>query len=311
MQVMSEFQHPTLPEYIIHEYSPLLDSSNIMPDDWLKIAQDIAANYEDYDGFVVLHGTDTMAYTSSALAFMLEGLKKPVILTGAQMPLDELRSDGKENLITSMLIAASYPIPEVCLFFGNKLLRGCRTVKVHADGFDAFASPNFPPLGEVGVDIEINWSLVQPIHLQRLGIKVQRIDPPSVGALRLFPGISAQVVQNILQPPLLGLVLEAYGVGNGPVRDEEFIAALKSATDRGVVIVDCTQCLYGTVDLSDYATGAALARAGVISGYDMTSEAALTKLFYLFSAGHSSQDVKVEMQKDLRGEITLLHHDGF
>ena len=304
MQVMTEFQHPTLPEYTIHEYLPLLDSSNIMPDDWLKIAHDIAANHEEYDGFVVLHGTDTMAYTSSALAFMLEGLKKPVILTGAQMPLGELRSDGRENLITSMLIAASFSIPEVCLFFGNKLLRGCRSVKVHADGFDAFASPNFPPLGEVGVDIEINWSLVRPNPFPETGIKVQRIDPPSVGALRLFPGISAQVVQNILQPPLLGLVLEAYGVGNGPDRDADFIAALKSATERGVVIVDCTQCLYGTVDLSDYATGAALAKAGVISGFDMTSEAALTKLFYLFSAGHSAQEVKVEMQKDLRGEMT-------
>lgn len=310
MQVMIEFQHPTLPDYKIHEYSPLLDSSNIMPDDWLKIAQDIAANYEDYDGFVVLHGTDTMAYTSSALAFMLEGLKKPVILTGAQMPLGELRSDGSENLITAMLIAASFSIPEVCLFFGTKLLRGCRTVKVHADGFDAFASPNYPPLGEVGVDIEVNWSLVQLMPFPETGIKVQRIDPPSVGALRLFPGISAQVVQNILQPPLLGLVLEAYGVGNGPDRDEDFIAALKSATDRGVVIVDCTQCLYGTVDLSEYATGAALANAGVISGFDMTSEAALTKLFYLFSAGYSAQEVKVEMQKDLRGEMTLFHHDS-
>ncbi len=310
MQVMTEFQHPTLPEYTIHEYLPLLDSSNIMPDDWLKIAHDIAANHEEYDGFVVLHGTDTMAYTSSALAFMLEGLKKPVILTGAQMPLGELRSDGRENLITSMLIAASFSIPEVCLFFGNKLLRGCRSVKVHADGFNAFASPNFPPLGEVGVDIEINWSLVRPNPFPETSIKVQRIDPPSVGALRLFPGISAQVVQNILQPPLLGLVLEAYGVGNGPDRDADFIAALKSATERGVVIVDCTQCLYGTVDLMDYATGAALAKAGVISGFDMTSEAALTKLFYLFSAGHSSQEVKVEMQKDLRGEMTLFHHVG-
>jgi len=310
LKVMSEFRHPTLPDYTIHEYRPLLDSSNIMPDDWLKIAHDIAANHEDYDGFVVLHGTDTMAYTSSALAFMLEGLKKPVILTGAQLPLGEVRSDGCENLITSMIIAASFPIPEVCLYFGNKMFRGCRSVKVHADGFDAFASPNFPPLGEVGVDIEINWSLVRPMPFPETRIKVQRIDPPSVGALRLFPGISAQVVQNILQPPLLGLVLEAYGVGNGPDRDADFIAALKSATERGVVIVDCTQCLYGTVDLSDYATGAALAKAGVISGFDMTSEAALTKLFYLFSAGHSSQEVKVEMQKDLRGEMTLFNYDG-
>ena len=305
MKLMTELQHPEMPNYRIHEYSPLLDSSNIMPDDWFKIAQDIAANHEQYDGFVVLHGTDTMAYTSSALAFMLEGLKKPVILTGAQIPLCELRSDGRENLITSMIIAASYPIPEVCLYFGNKMFRGCRSVKVHADGFDAFASPNYPALGEVGADIEINWSLRRPLPAADSRLKVHRMEAPSVGALRLFPGISAQVVFNILQPPLQGLVLEAYGVGNGPDRDEDFIAALKSATDRGVVIVDCTQCLYGTVDLGDYATGAALARAGVISGYDMTSEAALTKLFYLFSAGYSSQKVKAEMQKDLRGELSV------
>jgi L-asparaginase len=305
MERMTELGHPEVPEYTIHEYQPLLDSSNIMPDDWFKIAQDIAANHEGYDGFVVLHGTDTMAYTSSALAFMLEGLKKPVILTGAQIPLCELRSDGRENLITSMMIAANYPIPEVCLYFGNRLFRGCRSVKVHADSFDAFLSPNYPPLGEVGVDIEINWSLVRPKPAAESRLRIQRMQPPSVGALRLFPGISAQVLGNILKPPLQGLVLEAFGVGNGPDRDRDFIAALKSATDRGVVVVDCTQCLYGAVDLGDYATGAALARVGVISGYDMTSEAALAKLFYLFSAGYSPGEVKAKMREDLRGEMSV------
>ncbi len=306
MEQMPELEHPEVPEYTIHEYQPLLDSSNIMPDDWFEIAQDIATNHEGYDGFVVLHGTDTMAYTSSALAFMLEGLRKPVILTGAQIPLCELRSDGRENLITSMMMAANYPIPEVCLYFGNRLFRGCRSVKVHADSFDAFLSPNYPPLGEVGVDIEINWSLVRPQPEADSRLRIQRMQPPSVGALRLFPGISAQVLGNILQPPLQGLVLEAFGVGNGPDRDSDFLAALKSATDRGVVIVDCTQCLYGAVDLDDYATGAALARAGVISGYDMTTEAALAKLFYLFSAGYAAEEVKAKMGEDLRGEVSVI-----
>jgi L-asparaginase len=305
MEQMTELEHPEVPEYTIHEYHPLLDSANIMPDDWFKIAQDIAANHEGYEGFVVLHGTDTMAYTSSALAFMLEGLMKPVILTGAQIPLCELRSDGRENLITSMMIAANYPIPEVCLYFGNRLFRGCRSVKVHADSFDAFLSPNYPPLGEVGVDIEINWPLVRPRPASGSRLSVQRMEPPSVGALRLFPGISAQVLGNILKPPLQGLVLEAFGVGNGPDRDWGFLEVLKSATERGVVIVDCTQCLYGAVHLDDYATGAALARAGVISGYDMTSEAALAKLFYLFSAGYASQEVKAKMGEDLRGEVSV------
>jgi L-asparaginase len=305
MEQMPELGHPEVPAYTIHEYQPLLDSSNIMPDDWFEIAQDIAANHEGYDGFVVLHGTDTMAYTSSALAFMLEGLRKPVILTGAQIPLCELRSDGRENLITSMMMAANYPIPEVCLYFGNRLFRGCRSVKVHADSFDAFLSPNYPPLGEVGVDIEINWSLVRPQPAADSKLRIQRMQPPSVGALRLFPGISAEVLGNILKPPLQGLVLEAFGVGNGPDRDRDFIEALKAATDRGVVVVDCTQCLYGAVDLDDYATGAALARAGVISGYDMTTEAALAKLFYLFSAGYAPEEVKAKMGEDLRGEVSV------
>jgi L-asparaginase len=178
-------------------------------------------------------------------------------------------------------------------------------VKVHADSFDAFLSPNYPPLGEVGVDIEINWSLVRPQPAAGSKLRIQRMQPPSVGALRLFPGISAQVLGNILKPPLQGLVLEAFGVGNGPDRDGDFLAALKVATDRGVVVVDCTQCLYGAVHLDDYATGAALARAGVISGYDMTTEAALAKLFYLFSAGYAPEEVKAKMGEDLRGEVSV------
>jgi len=198
---MPELADPTMPACTIEEYDPLLDSSNMTPDDWLKIAEDIAAHYSDYDGFVVLHGTDTIAYTASALAFMLQGLNKPVICTGSQIPLCELRNDGRENLVTTLLIAAHYAIPEVCLYFGSRLLRGCRSVKVNADGLDAFASPRFPPLGTAGTRIEIDWDLVlRPAPAAQLS--VQRFQPPVVGALRLFPGISAQVVSNALLPPL-------------------------------------------------------------------------------------------------------------
>jgi L-asparaginase len=302
MEEMPELRHPSMPAFTIHEYSPLLDSANMTPREWVKIARDIARNYSKYDGFVVLHGTDTMAYTASALPFMLRGLAKPVIITGSQIPLCEIRNDARENLITSLLIAAKYPVPEVCLYFGGKLLRGCRSVKVSANGFAAFDSPNAPPVGIVGSEIEIQ----QPIHPPSRGrLRVEEFDTSVVvSALRLFPGIAPDLVRNVLRPPLKGLVLETYGVGNGPDQDREFLAVIEEATKRGVVIVDCTQCLEGTVDLSEYAAGTALARAGVISGYDMTTEAALAKLYYLFSRGYVPAKVKREMQRDFCGEMT-------
>ncbi len=303
MNNIPELRSEILPDYQISEYKPLLDSSNMTPDDWLKIANDIAAHYREFDGFVVLHGTDTMAYTSSALPFMLQGLQKPVILTGAQIPLCKIRNDARENLITALLIAANYKIPEVCLCFGDKLLRGNRAVKVDADSLDAFESPNFPALGTVGIEININWDLILPTAKTRKPLTVNTLNEARVAGLRLFPGVSIDIIKNFLQPPIRGLILQTYGMGNAP-GDLKLISALKAANDRGVVIVNCTQCLKGTVNMEDYATGAALEKAGVISGFDMTMEAALAKLSFLLNQKLPVAKIKKMMQTDLRGELT-------
>lgn len=303
MRLMPELHDRSMPLCTVHEYDPLLDSSNMTPREWVKIAHDIATNYDAYDGFIVLHGTDTMAYTASALPFMFEGLSKPVIITGSQIPLCEIRNDARENLITSLLIAANFDVPEVCLYFGGKLLRGCRSTKVSADGFAAFDSPNFRPLGTVGIGIEIADSLVRRPK-KNAKLQVHEFRSPVVSALRLFPGISAELVRNILRPPLQGLVLEAYGVGNGPDQDSAFLEAIAEATARGVIVVDCTQCLEGTVNLHEYAAGSALARAGVVSGFDMTPEAALAKLHYVLSR-YSPAQAKKQMARDLRGEVSI------
>jgi L-asparaginase len=304
MKAMPEFHSGDMPAYSIHEYQPLLDSSNMRPRDWQKIAQDIYEHYDDYDGFVVLQGTDTMAYTASALPFMLPGLRKPVVLTGSQISLQEVRNDARENLITAMLIAANYRIPEVCLFFDDLLLRGCRSVKVDAEGFHAFDSPNYRPLGQAGIDIEINWKRVRRMPPEDVKLILHQIREQMVATLRLHPGIPAHILENVLQPPIKGLVLEAYGVGNAPHQDEALMRALQDATRRGVVVLACSQCLKGCVDLADYETGIALADAGVLSGYDMTTEAALAKMTYLFSQYENLDKVKELMGENLVGELS-------
>lgn len=306
MAGMPELQGPEMPDFVLEECDPLLDSANMRPPDWLRIAGHIERHYEAFDGFVVLHGTDTMAYTASALPFMLRGLAKPVVLTGSQIPMGRARSDARDNLVTSLAIAARGDVPEVCVYFAERLMRGCRTVKVNADGLDAFASPNHPALGEAGIDIRIRHEHVRQPGEELETLRVQPLDGPIVGALRLFPGLSAAMLENVLRPPLQGLVLETYGIGNGPARDTEFLEVLRRATSgpNPIVVVATSQCVRGTVDLASYATGAALREAGVVSGHDMTTEAALAKLYYLIRLGLAPVEIAAEMERDLVGELT-------
>ncbi|EFP97394.1 asparaginase [Vibrio caribbeanicus] len=303
LAAMPEFHRPEMPEYTIHEYTPLIDSSDMTPADWQQIADDIRDNYDNYDGFVILHGTDTMAYTASALSFMLENLGKPVIVTGSQIPLAELRSDGQANLLNALHIAANYPINEVTLFFNNKLMRGNRSTKSHADGFNAFTSPNLPVLLEAGINIQISND-VEVNKLPEGTFTVHDITPQPIGVITMYPGISHEVIRNTLRQPVNAMILLTFGVGNAP-QNPQLLDHLKEASERGVIVVNLTQCLAGKVNMGGYATGCALAEAGVISGFDMTPEAALAKLHFLLSQNLSYDEVKSQMQQILRGEMSL------
>ncbi|KAF9215565.1 hypothetical protein BGZ59_001015 [Podila verticillata] len=290
--------------YSILEYDPLLDSCNMTMTDWVRIATDIEANYQLFDAFIVLHGTDTMAYTASALSFMLEDLGKTVIITGSQVPITEIRNDAIDNLLGALTIAGHFVIPEVSLYFGNKLYRGNRSSKMDAIDFNAFDSPNLPPLVKVGINIDVNWAeVVRPTSLSRF--RSHKSMNPNVASLRLFPGITETTIRTFLAPPMQGVVLETYGAGNAPSTRADLIAALKEACDRGVVIVNCTQCKRGLVT-DVYQTGKVLYNAGVIPGSDMTPECALTKLSYLLGHNLPIPKVREMMTKNLRGELTVV-----
>ena len=299
---MPEFHRSEMPLFTIHEYDTLIDSSDMSPNDWQQIAEDIYQHYDEYDGFIILHGTDTMAYTASALSFMLENLGKPVIVTGSQIPLAELRSDGQENLLNALYIAANYPIAEVSLFFNNQLFRGNRSRKVDADGFNAFDSPNFPALLKAGINIEVKAG--------KLGINTEKklhiseISAQPIGVVTLYPGISSDVIRNTLQQPVKALILLSFGVGNAP-QTPSFLAELEQANRHDIIVLNCTQCLRGKVNMTGYANGHALREVGVVSGGDMTPEAALAKLHYLLSKELPVGHIKRQLVANLRGELSV------
>ena len=291
------------------QFDPPMDSSEMGPESWTKIVKIIADNYNTYDGFVVLHGTDTMSFTASALSFMLENLSKPVILTGSQLPIGMLRTDGKENLITAIEIAAAKEngqpiVPEVCILFENDLMRGNRTSKINADHFNAFRSYNYPVLAHAG--IYIKYDDRQIYHsVSRKPLKPHYLLDRNVAILKLFPGISPLVIESILNiPGIKGIVMETFGSGNAPSQ-EWFLNMLKDAVDRGIVIVNISQCSAGSVEMHRYETGHKLLEAGVISGFDSTTESAVAKLMFLFGHGLSPEEVKEHMNCSLIGEISI------
>ena len=285
-----------------------IDSSNMQPKNWILIAEIIEENYSRFDGFVVLHGSDTMSYTASALSFMLENLKKPVIFTGSQLPIGDLRTDAKENLITSIQIAASYEnnkpvINEVCLYFEYKLYRANRTTKINAEHFEAFTSPNFPPLGESGVHLKFNKTLFIKPNSKKLVIRKNL--ETNIAILKIFPGITSNVVESILNSKdLKGVILETFGSGNAP-NDEWFIKLLKKTIKKGIHIINVTQCISGSVQMGQYETSLELEKIGIISGNDLTTESALAKLMYLLGAKVPKIKFKTIFESSLRGEITL------
>lgn len=303
LEALPALRHPDVPEFDVHVNHPLVDSSNMGPTDWVAVARLLARLEADYDGFVVLHGTDTMAYTASALSFLLEGLSKPIILTGAQLSLEHVLSDGRDHILAALVLAGALRVPEVCIFFDSKLLRGNRAQKTSNDEFAAFESGNLAPLAQVGARIKTRWHLVRapkpgPLRVHKL------VWAPQVVAVRLFPGMTARTLQRILAAPTDGVVLETYGSGNFPSHDQSLLLCLEEAIERGVIVVNVSQCHRGRVKQGHYGTSVALDNIGVISGADLTPEAALTKLYVLLARGLDRAQVAELMTEDLAGELS-------
>lgn len=289
--------------YTIYEYVPVMDSSNMTADDFIRIALDIKKFYDQYDGFVILHGTDTLAYSASALSFMLENLGKPVIITGSQIPIFETRSDGQDNFIGAVIIAGNYTIPEVMVFFNNHIYRGNRTSKLSTSELNAFSSPNMLPLGRLGIHINIDWrEVIRPSETEEFTVHTKLCR--NIGILRIFPGIPIELVRAYLNAPMEGVILQTYGAGNIPSIRNDLMEEFRKASADGVLIVNITQCLQGAVS-AEYETGLATVEAGIIPGSDMTPEAALAKLSYVLGKDEWNIETKRNiMMSNLRGELS-------
>lgn len=305
LNTISDLHNPLMPQWELFQFDPLLDSSNMWVPEWNRIGQIIADNYYRFDGFVILHGTDTMSYAASALAFMLEGLDKPVIFTGSQIPLCELRSDGRSNIVSAMLIAAEGVVREVCIYFDGQLLRGCRSTKISSDRLAAFTSPNYPPLARVGIRIE--YALQSNPPQRETTLTFHPFSEVPVGIIKMFPGIQVSIFESAMTEQLQGVVLETFGAGNIPSASSgALIPIIEKAYRNGTLIVVCSQCVQGSVTLGAYETSKALRNIGAVTGGDMTTECAMTKLIYLFSRGYTVAEVRRQMETSLRGELSLL-----
>ena len=290
----------------VHSFDPILDSSNMNPEIWAALAELIKEKYDEFDGFVILHGSDTMSFTAAALSFMLQNLSKTVVLTGSQLPIGEIRTDAKENLITALEIAATKKdgkamVPEVCVYFDYQLFRGNRSIKNNSEKFEAFSSPNYPILAEAGVNLDFFPNYILPIPTQPFQIHTQF--NANIGVLKIYPGITENAVKAITESAVSAIVLEAFGSGNTTTA-EWFINCLQAAITQGKIIVDISQCKGGSVQLGMYETSRKLQQMGILSGYDMTFEATVTKLMYLMGLGISNKEICKQMEISIAGELT-------